>query len=148
MMMKRTQGIEVKRANQEKGRIRKKASPVPMPSHIENGGAVLDAMSNAMRLIALEALAREEQSVGQLAQILGLSQSATSQHLRILKTAGLLTSRRRSQSVFYACRSEAALTILRVVLELFPIAEPPGQKPSEEPEAGQLPTIDVMEAAS
>lgn len=142
------QGTEVKRANQEKGRLRKRASPLLMPSHIEKGGVLLDAMSNAMRLIALDALSREEQSVGQVALILGLSQSATSQHLRILKKAGLLTSRRRSQSVFYACRSKAALAILRVILELFPIIELPVQEPSAEAEAGHLPSMDIMETAS
>jgi DNA-binding transcriptional ArsR family regulator len=142
----RTQRTEVKRANQEKGRPRKKAFPLPTPFHIENGGAVLDAMSNAMRLVALDALSREEQSVGQVALILGLSQSATSQHLRILKKAGLLTSRRRSQSVFYACRSKAALALLQVVLELFPLAEVP--EPSAEAEAGHFPGMDVMGAAS
>ncbi|MEQ8966209.1 MAG: metalloregulator ArsR/SmtB family transcription factor [Azospirillaceae bacterium] len=66
---------------------------------------LLKAMSNPNRLLVLCRLSQGERSVGELGRELGLSQSALSQHLARLRAEGLVTARRRSQSVFYALSS-------------------------------------------
>jgi DNA-binding transcriptional ArsR family regulator len=48
-------------------------------------------------------------SVGDLAAILNRSKSATSQHLRVLRDAGIVSARRRGRAVFYSLRSAPML---------------------------------------
>ena len=70
-----------------------------------NAGAaasMLRAVANERRLMILCLLiVDEELSAGELAQEVGLSQSATSQHLAKMREEGLITFRRESQTVHY-----------------------------------------------
>lgn len=61
----------------------------------------LSMLSNANRLMVLCHLLEGEQSVGALQSQLSLSQSALSQHLARLRDAGMVATRRESQSIFY-----------------------------------------------
>jgi ArsR family transcriptional regulator len=64
--------------------------------------SMLKAMGNQRRLMVLCQLAEHgEMRVGDLAQAVGLSQSALSQHLAILRDDGLLTFRREAQVAWY-----------------------------------------------
>ena len=54
---------------------------------------VLDALGDPTRRAVLEVLREGERSVGRLADDLPVSRPAVSQHLRILKGAGLVTDR-------------------------------------------------------
>jgi ArsR family transcriptional regulator len=64
--------------------------------------ALLRAMGNQRRLMMLCQLAEHgEMRVGDLAQAVGLSQSALSQHLALLREEGLLTFRREAQVAWY-----------------------------------------------
>lgn len=63
---------------------------------------MLKLLANKHRLIVLCELAmRGAASVGVLADAVGLSQSALSQHLARLRADGLLATRRDAQTVFY-----------------------------------------------
>ena len=63
---------------------------------------VLKLLGNENRLLLLCHLARRgEISVGALADAVGLSQPALSQHLALLREDGLVATRRESQVVFY-----------------------------------------------
>ncbi len=62
---------------------------------------LLRALANGNRLLVLNELARGELSVNVLAGRVGLSQSALSQHLAILRESRLVRGRRKSQTVFY-----------------------------------------------
>jgi len=70
-----------------------------------NAGAaasMLRALANERRLMILCLLiADEELSAGELAQEVGLSQSATSQHLAKMREEGLITFRREAQNIHY-----------------------------------------------
>jgi DNA-binding transcriptional ArsR family regulator len=70
-----------------------------------NAGAassMLRALANERRLLILCLLtADEELSAGELAEEVGLSQSATSQHLARMREEGLITCRREAQTVHY-----------------------------------------------
>ncbi|MCW8962631.1 MAG: metalloregulator ArsR/SmtB family transcription factor, partial [Gammaproteobacteria bacterium] len=73
---------------------------------------VAKAMSNGNRLELLEFLAQGERSVDALASISGLSVANTSQHLQHLRQAGLVTSRKQGQKVFYQISGEDVTELL------------------------------------
>jgi len=54
----------------------------------------------------LDLLRQEPRSVGELVELLGLTQPGTSKHLRVLREAGLVSVRRQAQRRMYALRSE------------------------------------------
>ena len=57
--------------------------------------AVLKALAEERRLRMVELLLRKERCVRDLARELGISESAASQHLKVLREAGLLTGVKR-----------------------------------------------------
>ncbi|MFQ5905755.1 MAG: ArsR/SmtB family transcription factor [bacterium] len=59
------------------------------------------------RIEIVERLKAGKKNVNRLAEELGVSPSAVSQHLRVLKSAGLVAGDRRGQSVEYSLRREA-----------------------------------------
>jgi rhodanese-related sulfurtransferase/DNA-binding MarR family transcriptional regulator len=59
------------------------------------------ALANGRRLELLEVLANGERTVEALAGEAGLSVANTSQHLQVLRQAGLVSSRREGTSVYY-----------------------------------------------
>lgn len=69
------------------------------------------ALGNAHRLRILELLAQRESSVEALADRVGLSIANASQHLRLLRAAGLLTSRRSGKHVLYTLSDPAVLEL-------------------------------------
>lgn len=76
------------------------------------------AMASASRLELLELLAQGEKSVEALAQAAGLSIANASQHLHRLRGAGLVTSRKEGQKVFYALGDEAVVDLMNVVVKI------------------------------
>ncbi|MGV3549079.1 ArsR/SmtB family transcription factor [Rhizobium sp.] len=77
--------------------------------------AVLNAMSNPKRLEILAQLATGESSVTALAERVGLSQSALSQHLSKLRQAHLVSSRRDAQTIYYSVKSPAVAAIIEAL---------------------------------
>ncbi|MDQ7078848.1 MAG: metalloregulator ArsR/SmtB family transcription factor [Robiginitomaculum sp.] len=61
-----------------------------MENNVGRASALLQAMSNPKRLLVLCLLAEGERSVGALAERVGLSQSALSQHLARLREDGFV----------------------------------------------------------
>ena len=59
-------------------------------------------LGDATRVRILDVLSRAELCVGDIADILGLSESAVSHQLRLLRGARLVRQRRAGQMVFYA----------------------------------------------
>lgn len=57
--------------------------------------------SNARRILILWALGTEEMSVSDIASEVGASIQNTSQHLRLMKDRGILSSRRDGQTIYY-----------------------------------------------
>jgi DNA-binding transcriptional ArsR family regulator len=79
---------------------------------------VLDALGDPTRRRVLELLRPGPQAVGQLASELPVSRPAVSQHLRVLKGAGLVTERREGTRHLYRI-DPAGLAALRTYLETF-----------------------------
>jgi len=80
---------------------------------------LLKSMANAHRLKILCQLAEGEKAVGELEGVIGLSQSALSQHLMVLRRDGIVSARRVAQSVFYSLVSKEAQAIVLVLYDLF-----------------------------
>jgi ArsR family transcriptional regulator len=89
---------------------------------------LLKALSNRRRLSILCRLAEGETSVGALAESLGLSQSALSQHLARLRARGLVQTRRDAQTIYYAVAGEEAPRIMAALAEIYCPPEPAGPR--------------------
>jgi len=87
--------------------------------HIESAAALLKALSNKRRLSIVCALYRGEKSVGELEQIVGLSQSALSQHLARLRYDDLVRTRRRAQTIYYSLSDQKIIVIMRALHHLY-----------------------------
>lgn len=81
--------------------------------------AFLAALANPSRLAILRLLKDSEQGVGALAISMGLSQSAVSQHLSVLRHQELVTRRKDAQNSFYSRRDDVARRRLLDLAELF-----------------------------
>ncbi len=75
----------------------------------------MKALSSQHRLLILCRLSRGEQSVGQLAEFLGLRDSTVSQHLALLRRDGLIAGRRDGQTIWYRIDSDAAREVVGVL---------------------------------
>jgi DNA-binding transcriptional ArsR family regulator len=101
---------------------------VAVQEHVGEAAALLKALANDQRLLVLCSLLDGELSVGGLNERVTLSQSALSQHLAVLRTAGLVSTRRESQTIYYSLVPGPAMKIMEVLYEAFcaPKAEDPG----------------------
>ncbi len=79
----------------------------------------LKAMANPSRLLVLCQLADGEKSVGQLERAVGLSQSALSQHLAVLRREQVVKARRAGQNVFYLLASAEAAAVMQTLYQVF-----------------------------
>jgi len=68
---------------------------------------ICKAMGNPHRLALLDALRHGEKAVGDLAEELGLTVSNTSQHLSVLKAAGIVKRRKDGTTCYYRVATEA-----------------------------------------
>ena len=75
------------------------------------------AMGDPRRTMILLHLSREERCVSDLARLVGISESAVSQHLRLLRTLRLVRPRKEGRHVFYALDDHHVKTLLGVCLE-------------------------------
>ena len=73
--------------------------------------AVAKALGHPQRLEILEMLAQGERSVDALARRMGLPIANVSQHLRLMRQAGLLTSRRAGKHIHYGLSDPSVLTL-------------------------------------
>lgn len=77
----------------------------------------LRLLADETRLRLLLLLARDELSVVEIQEILGMGQSRISSHLAQLRQAGLVQDRRAGKNIYYALGDDAALAQLRPIIE-------------------------------
>ena len=91
----------------------------PIDRNLKRASSVLKAMSNQHRLRVLCHLVSGEKSVGELELIVGLSQSALSQHLARLRREHLVKTRRQAQTIFYTLDGDEAPRLIEALYEIF-----------------------------
>ncbi len=84
-----------------------------------NACELLKAMANEWRLMILCHLAEGEKTVSELQGLLGLSQSALSQHLAILRREKIVRSRKHAQSVTYSLSGDEATEVMETLYKLY-----------------------------
>jgi DNA-binding transcriptional ArsR family regulator len=103
----------------EKKRVRLLPAMAEMREHAGDAAGFLKALANDQRLLVLCALLDGELSVGEINERVPLSQSALSQHLSVLREAGLVTTTRQSQTIYYAVARGPALQIMEILYATF-----------------------------
>ena len=80
---------------------------------------LLRTLGNEKRLMILCQLGDGEMQVSQLQALVGLSQSALSQHLARLRDDDLVATRRDGTAVFYRIHDPAALKVIAVLADIY-----------------------------
>ena len=101
------------------GKNRVAPAMAAIQEHATEAAAFLKALANDQRLLMLCCLLEGALSVGEINERVPLSQSALSQHLGVLRDAGLVTTTRQSQTIYYALVKGPALQIMEVLYSAF-----------------------------
>lgn len=80
---------------------------------------LLRAIANERRLMILCQLSGGERSVGDLLPLIGVSQSALSQHLAVLRADQLVATRREGLSIYYRIANPAAAQVMTTLAAIF-----------------------------
>ena len=91
--------------------------------------AVGRALADPKRLCVLESLAAGELSVGDLSLLVGCQIPNMSQHLAVLRSAGLVTTRRDGSTVFYRLADPRVLEAYRLIQDHRPLGRDRGKGP-------------------
>lgn len=81
----------------------------------QRSAAVARALSDPKRLCVLETLARGERSVSDLSRDVGCQVPNMSQHLSVLRSAGLVTARRDGSTVYYSLADSRVIEAYRLI---------------------------------
>ncbi len=95
------------------------SAAIQMRPHAAKAAELLKALGNEQRLLILCQLTAGPRSVGELNELVPLSQSALSQHLAILRDSGIVATTRQSQSVIYSLPPGVATRIIRLLHQEF-----------------------------
>ena len=90
-----------------------------LQENARRASTLLKAMSNEHRLMILCQLSTGEHSVGELERLVGLSQSALSQHLARLRRDNLVQTRRSAQTIYYSLKGDEASTVIETLYGLY-----------------------------
>jgi len=110
---------EVTMTNRRKLAVTGEMSMAELQKNAGHVAALLKAIANPARLIILCQLIEGERSVGSLARAVGLSQSAISQHLAVLRYGDVVASRREGQTIFYSLASADVATLMGTLHTVF-----------------------------
>lgn len=81
----------------------------------EKACSLLKVLAHADRLVLLCRLAQGEFCVGELEEDLGIRQPTLSQQLTVLRTEGLVDTRREGKHIYYRLISEDAEAVMQVL---------------------------------
>jgi ArsR family transcriptional regulator, virulence genes transcriptional regulator len=90
-----------------------------MHEHAAEAAQLLKALGNEQRLLILCNLLDKPLSVGELNEKVALSQSALSQHLALLREAGLVETRREAQSIYYSLPPGPVIRVMALMQEIY-----------------------------
>lgn len=88
-------------------------------ANADSAAEFLTAFANSKRIQIMCEITRAELPVGVIAERVGLSQSALSQHLARLRGLGLVQTRRDKQTIYYSCASDDVKRLFDTLDALF-----------------------------
>jgi DNA-binding transcriptional ArsR family regulator len=86
---------------------------------LEYAAQLMDMLSHPVRLRLMCMLLGGEESVQHLAETAELSQPAMSHHLKKLRDAELVQTRREGQTIYYSVKSAEAAQVIEVLHRLY-----------------------------
>jgi len=95
-----------------------KSAPVSGEPERRRYAAVGRALADPKRLCVLESLASGELSVGDLSSLVGCQIPNMSQHLAVLRSAGLVATRRDGSTIFYRLADPRVLEAYRLIQDI------------------------------
>jgi ArsR family transcriptional regulator len=81
--------------------------------------SALKVLANEDRLLLLCQLSQGERCVSELEEQLDIRQPTLSQQLRVLRTEGVVSTRRHGKNIFYSVADPALLDILALLYRLY-----------------------------
>ena len=90
-----------------------------LQKHAKEASNLLKQLCNENRLMILCSLINTELSVSELNAMTPLSQSALSQHLASLRSAGLVQTRREAQTIYYSLCGDHAMQVIKVLQSIY-----------------------------
>jgi len=94
------------------------ASLVTSDEERQRSAAVARALSDPKRLCVLETLASGERSVSELSREVRCQVPNMSQHLGVLRSAGLVSARRDGTTVYYSLTDPRVIEAYRLIQDL------------------------------
>jgi DNA-binding transcriptional ArsR family regulator len=85
----------------------------------KEAASTLRALANEDRLMLLCQLSQGEKSVSELEELVDLHQPSLSQQLGVLRTEGLVDTRRDGKRIFYSIADPKVLTLLGTMYGLY-----------------------------
>jgi DNA-binding transcriptional ArsR family regulator len=86
---------------------------------------IFEALASSPRRQILAYLSAQELTAGEIAARFAMSAPAISRHLSVLENAGLVTSERRGQYVFYRLEGDSLVnTLTQFAFEICPVGAP------------------------
>lgn len=90
-----------------------------MQASADRAVELLKSLGNRSRLMILCQLLQGERSVGDLAQRIGMRDTAVSQQLALLRKDGLVRARRDGQTIYYALASAEAERVIVTLYDIY-----------------------------
>ncbi|GLI34134.1 ArsR/SmtB family transcription factor [Desulforhabdus amnigena] len=82
---------------------------------LQRAADILKTVAHPTRLQIIDLLEQGERTVSELCQSLGTQQPYTSQQLNLMKSKGILSSRREGNQVYYAIANYSVVKVIRCV---------------------------------
>jgi DNA-binding transcriptional ArsR family regulator len=90
-----------------------------MARHAAEAAELVKSLAHPARLLVMCRLVEGEATVSELRELTNLSMSALSQHLAVLRTSGLVATRRESQEIHYRLVESPALGVMDALHEAY-----------------------------
>ncbi len=85
------------------------------PTDFDHQAAVLKALGHPIRLCIVSGLLAGERNVSTMVQCTGIAQPTISQHLNVLKAAGIIEGVREGNQIVYSVISQEARRVLEAL---------------------------------
>lgn len=102
---------------------RRNADLADLEASVGDAARLLKILASEQRLLILCRLIKGEANVGELSDYSSLTQTAASQHLAKMRSEGLVTTRRRGQTIYYRLDDRPAVRVMQALCEIYSLHE-------------------------